>query len=181
MTKAPHVISGGSLEELATAIQKRLEQVEAHIGHFRLDESFATQLKETVEVFNRYAGEGKDPDFHRGESAYELDYATMRPFQPEAVWPSADQPNRAMYPLAEKGPYHTIILAPGALDTNGGPMINEYGQILKAYNRPIKGLYGAGNCIASSGMNAYWGAGATIGPAMTYGYLSALHAAGKIK
>ena len=174
-----HVIIGNTLEELETEIRKRLINLKDNIGHFKLEDEFLSNLKNTINTFNEYAKNGRDLDFNRGETKYEKEYAAMYPFVPNVKWPSEDQPNNSMYPISEEGPYYAIILAPGSLDTNGGPMINENGQILRDYNNPIEGLYGAGNCIASPGINAYWGAGATIGPGMTYGYLAALHAAGK--
>lgn len=173
-----HIIVGENIEDLTSQIKNRLNNLKDKIGNFSLEEDFSKNLKDTIKRFNDFAKNGKDLDFHRGETNYELNYATMRPFIPNVKWPSEDQVNRAMYPLDENGPYYAIILAPGSLDTNGGPMINKYGQILRDYDNPIKGLYGAGNCVASSGINAYWGAGATIGPAMTYGHLAILHAAG---
>jgi hypothetical protein len=41
--------------------------------------------------------------------------------------------------------------------------------------RVIPGLYGVGNCVSSASAEAYWGAGGTLGPIITYGWLAGRH------
>lgn len=171
-----YIIRGNSVSDLAQNINTRLKSLSKHIGSFKLSEDFSENLNATISRYNLNAINGKDLDFNRGETAYELDYATLPPHDRSIKWPSDGQANIALFPIETDSTLYAIILAPGSLDTNGGPMINKHAQILDYDNNPITGLYGAGNCVASSGKAAYWGAGATIGPAMTYGYLAAKHA-----
>ncbi len=173
---APYVITGNTLDELAKNIGARLGRLAPKTGGFALDESFAESLEKTVARFNDFAGKGKDEDFHRGEYAYDREWTTFPPFVPGAKWPPEGSKNYTMYPLAATGPYYAIILAAGTLDTNGGPMINARSQVLDTVGKPIAGLYGAGNCIASPTANAYWGAGSTIGPALAFGHIAGLNA-----
>ena len=179
-TEAPYVISGDTLESLAAAIEVHLGRLKDHTGGFSLDEHFPENLVQTVARFNGFARTGKDEDFQRGDFAYDREWTTFPPTKPNAgKWPEDMTGNYTMAPFSEKGPYHAIILASSTLDTNGGPVINRHGQVLNVRGEVIEGLYGAGNCIASPTANAYWGAGSTIGPAMTFGYLAARHAAGE--
>jgi hypothetical protein len=72
--------------------------------------------------------------------------------------------------FAPGGPYYCILLCGGTLDTCGGPVIDEVGRIMRHDGRAISGLYGAGNCVASPTGEAYWSAGSTLGPALTFGF-----------
>jgi 3-oxosteroid 1-dehydrogenase len=173
---APYVISGSTLDDLSQNIAARLTQLAAKTGGFHLDAGFAENLKQTVARFNAFARAGIDIDFHRGEFNYDREWTTFPPTIPGTKWPPEGTKNYTMYPLSENGPYHAIILGAGTLDTNGGPVINHKAQVLDTENKPIPGLYGAGDCIASPTANAYWGGGSTIGPAMTFGYIAGLNA-----
>ncbi|WP_423363852.1 FAD-dependent oxidoreductase [Mycoplasma sp. P36-A1] len=169
---APHVLSGETIDELSEHLALHIGDIGHTIKDYVLDDDFNENLKETVERFNEFARTGVDKDFKRGESNYDLEYPTFPPTNPNTKHKLNTSKNPSMYPISDKGPYYAIILAAGTLDTNGGVITNEHGQILNNNNEVIKGLYGAGNCICGIGRNSYAGAGATLGPAMTYGYLA---------
>jgi hypothetical protein len=40
-------------------------------------------------------------------------------------------------------------------------------------DRPIRGLHGVGNCVASPTGRAYWAGGGTLGPIFAFAYLAA--------
>ncbi|MEU1548696.1 3-oxosteroid 1-dehydrogenase [Nocardia sp. NPDC005745] len=122
-------------------------------------------LTATVERFNRFARAGRDEDFRRGDSAYDRYYGdpTVRP-------------NPCLAPI-EQGPFYAVEMVPGDLGTKGGLVTDEHARVLDSGDRPIPGLYAAGNNSASVMGNDYAGAGATIGPAMVFGYIAAGHLA----
>lgn len=165
----PHyLISAEDWPGLAEAIDERLAKLEHHTGGARLAPDFTANLAETVERFNRFAEQGVDADFRRGETPIQVDW--NGPGRPGAR-------NPTMAPFRETGPYHCVILGAGALDTSGGPRINAASEVLDATGTPIPGLYGAGNCVAAVAGQAYWGPGATIGAALVYGYIAGKSAA----
>jgi 3-oxosteroid 1-dehydrogenase len=129
-------------------------------------DDFEPTLKATIKRFNGFAKAGKDGDFHRGERQVELLFNG-----PAAEKPVA--PNPTMYPISGKGPYYAALLAGGNLDTKGGPVTNPDGQVLDHVGKPITGLYGVGNCVASASARAYWAGGATLGPILAFAYLAA--------
>ena len=85
-----------------------------------------------------------------------------------------------MFPLAETGPYHAIILAAGTYGTRGGPEIDSRARVLHVRGDPIPGLYGAGNCIASPAGGGYWGGGSQLGPAIVFGAIAGREAATRV-
>jgi hypothetical protein len=170
-----YLMKADTWEGLCSEISGRLGMLSRNTGGFSLDRDFPDNLKRTVDEFNAYAGAGKDSMFHRGDYTYDREWTTFPPRNPDAVWPPEGSKNPTMHPLGE-GPFYAIILASGTLDTNGGPVIDGNGRVLGWDDIPIEGLYGAGNCIASPTAGAYWGGGSTIGPALTFGRLAALHA-----
>lgn len=163
----PFVLSAPTLAELAEQIRARLASLAGAVGEIHLADDFDDRLQETVGRFNQMAANGVDEDFGRGVNSIERTWAGQ---------PRPGMPNATMAPIAASGPYHCVILGPGALDTKGGPVIDGHGRILDLDGSPIEGLYGAGNCVAAPSGQAYWGPGGTIGPAMVFGVLAARHA-----
>ncbi len=123
-------------------------------------------LASTVSRFNENAVKGEDPDFHRGEAAYDKMYGDPRV-----------GPNPCLAPLT-KGPFYAMPIYPGDIGTNGGLLTDDKARVLDAKGKPISGLYAVGNNAASAMGESYPGAGVTIGPAMTFGYIAARHMTG---
>ena len=169
-TQSPYVIEGQTWAELAANIDERLAALEPQIGHFRLAENFSDNLAQTIERFNGFAVSGEDLDFRRGEFPIDAHFHGPRR-------DGNENPNPYMMPLADSGPYYCIILAPGTLDTKGGPVTNTRAQVLDIHENPIPGLYAAGNCVGHFSGQSYWGAGGTLGPALTFGYIAGENAA----
>jgi 3-oxosteroid 1-dehydrogenase len=120
----------------------------------------AGALEATVTRFNDHARKGRDEDFRRGDSAYDRYYGDPRV-----------RPNPNLAPLA-RPPYYAAKIVPGDLGTKGGLRTDARARVLRADGTAIPGLYAAGNASASVMGHSYAGAGATIGPAMTFGYLA---------
>ncbi|HEY3657380.1 MAG TPA: FAD-binding protein [Steroidobacteraceae bacterium] len=116
--------------------------------------------------FNEDAKRGQDPQFGRGHQAYDRYYGDPK------VTPN---PNLA---ALDQAPFYALPINPGDIGSNGGLVINENAQVMHADGEAIAGLYATGNITASVMGASYPGAGATLGPAMTFGYLAALHATG---
>lgn len=171
-SSAPHVMRAQSLDELAVTLQNKLDTIAGATAGFTLSEEFSSQLKKTVVRFNQLAKEGVDLDFSRGRQPIDQFFHFFGPGTPVNTYP-----NPTLHPIADTGPYYAVIMAAGTLDTKGGPKINEHAQVLDTEGKPIPGLYGAGNCIASFSGPAYWAGGATLGPAITFGSIAAAHAA----
>lgn len=123
-------------------------------------------LEATVAEFNEHAREGRDPAFHRGENLYDRYYGD------EKV-----KPNPCVGPL-EKPPFYGIEAYPGELGTKGGLKTDCRARVLDESGNSIAGLYAIGNCSASVMGITYPGAGATIAPAMTFGFIAARDAVG---
>ncbi|OXM58089.1 3-ketosteroid-delta-1-dehydrogenase [Amycolatopsis thailandensis] len=125
----------------------------------------AEALENTVRRFNGFAKSGVDEDFHRGRSAYDHYYGDPR-----------NKPNPSLGPL-DVAPYYAVKIVPGDLGTKGGLRTDPHARVLREDGSVIDGLYAAGNTSAAVMGRTYAGPGATIGPAMVFGYLAAEHLA----
>ena len=125
----------------------------------------AAGLVATAERFSAFARAGKDEDFGRGDSAYDRVYSDPR------VTPN---PNLG---AIDRPPFYAVRIWPGDLGTKGGLLTDEHARVLREDGSVIDGLYAAGNTSASVMGNTYPGPGATIGPALTFGYIGGRHAA----
>jgi 3-oxosteroid 1-dehydrogenase len=161
-----HVIRGSTLPELATAIRERLARYTHVTGGVALGDDFTSNLQASISRFNELAGTGVDLDFGRGQRA------VQQLFNGE-VREEPGRSNPTMWPLREAGPYYAALVTGGTLDTKGGPKTSVDAQVLDDMDRPIPGLYGVGNCVASASRRAYWAGGATIGPMIAFAYRAA--------
>jgi len=144
------VMEANSFEELATKIGAP-----------------PAQLRATADRFNELAHRGHDDDFNRGDSAYDNYYGD----------PTLPNPN--LHPLG-KPPYYAFQIILGDLGTSGGLRTDEHARVLRSDESFVKGLYAVGNTSAAVMGRSYAGAGATIGPAMTFGYIAAKHIADQL-
>lgn len=122
-------------------------------------------LEETIRRYNADAQHGRDPEFGRGSKAYNR-------YQGDAL----HGPNPCVEPL-QTGPFYALKLVPGDLGSFMGLKTNEHAQVVNGSGAPIAGLYAAGNDAASIMGGEYTGAGITLGPALTFGFVAAQHIA----
>jgi 3-oxosteroid 1-dehydrogenase len=121
----------------------------------------AEGLKATAAKIGDYASTGSDLDFNRGETIFDRYYGD------ENV-----KPNPCLGPL-EAAPFYGIEVFAGELGTKGGLKTDARARVLKESGEVIPGLYAIGNCSSPVMGPTYAGAGATLGPAMTFGYIAA--------
>jgi succinate dehydrogenase/fumarate reductase flavoprotein subunit len=124
-------------------------------------------LAATVAEYNHHAARGEDPEFGRGSTPYNRKQGDP-----------AHGPNPCVAPL-DPGPFYAVKVVPGCFGTFAGLKTNEHAQVLDARGQPIPGLYAAGTDMASIMGGYYPAGGINLGPAMTFGYIAGLHAAGK--
>jgi 3-oxosteroid 1-dehydrogenase len=190
----PHIIRAETLPQLAAEFRRRLRAVRDYTDDYTLDDTFDSGLKSTIERFNEYARTGVDLEFGRGSWSRDLGNH-LRPLweksssrwqregktQAECLVEFREQvvarlsnpyPSLTMYPIAEHGPYYGIIIGTNAVDTAGGPEVDESGQVLAEDGRAVPRLFGAGSCVNSPSNGGYWGGGMALSLALSTGWVA---------
>ena len=121
----------------------------------------AEALARSIANINKFSRTGQDPEFGRGGNAYD------RFFGDPTV-----KPNPSLAPI-ETAPFYAVPINLGDLGTKGGLKADAQARVLRADGQPIPNLYAAGNAAGCPFGNCYPGAGGTIGPALTFGYIAA--------
>jgi succinate dehydrogenase/fumarate reductase flavoprotein subunit len=125
-------------------------------------------LVETVQRWNGLVAAGRDRDFGRGDSYYDRFHGD----------PTAPHPTLG---TIERPPYYALPVHLGAVGTSGGPRIDARGRVQHVRDRPIPGLYGAGNAVASPAGPAYFGGGTTNGMGLVWGHIAGDEAPSYVK
>jgi 3-oxosteroid 1-dehydrogenase len=145
------------------ARSRTLAELAARIG------ASTVALAETVRRWNASCAAGSDPEFGRGEGAYQRFCGDPRV-----------TPNPGLGPL-DQPPFYAVEVLAGTIGTKGGPVTDTDGQVLRADGSPIPGLYAAGNVAAFWTADGYPGPGATLAAAMTMGYRAGRHAGRNVR
>jgi len=148
-TRSGYLLKGDTLTELAQA---------AGIN--------PAGLEDTVRHFNVGAERGEDPEFGRGSTSFN-----------RYLGDPDHKPNPNVAPIRQ-GPFYAVKMVMGCLGTFDGIVTDPVGRVLGRDGAPMPGLYAVGNdrdCIMGGN---YPGAGITLGPIMTFGYITGRHLAG---
>jgi succinate dehydrogenase/fumarate reductase flavoprotein subunit len=123
-------------------------------------------LTRTAAKMNEYARAGHDPEFGKGDSAFD-----------RSIGDFTHQPNPCLGPV-ETPPFYAVKVNPGDATTTLGLRIDGRSRVLDAENRPVPGLYACG-----LDMNSLWrgeppanGANNTL--SLTFGFIAGRELAG---
>lgn len=158
-SKYPHALPKQSVPN-NHYVADTLEELARKIG---IDPS---ELEVTARRFSDFARAGVDADFSRGASVWDRNRGGDPAHKPNPTLGSIETP-----------PFYAMPFKASFLGTKGGPRTNEKAEVLDERDEPIAGLYAAGNVMANSFGSKGVGAGTTLGPCLTWGYIAGLNAA----
>ncbi|MCP3471523.1 FAD-dependent oxidoreductase [Bradyrhizobium sp. CCGUVB1N3] len=138
---------------------KSIEQLAEKIG------VAPSSLAATIADYNAHAHEGRDPEFGRGSTIYQRHLGDI-----------SHKPNPCVAPVA-RAPFFALRIYPADLGTAIGMKVDAHARVLREDGTPIAGLYACGNDMGSIMNGNYPGAGITLGPALTFGYIAGRHLA----
>lgn len=119
-------------------------------------------LTETINRVNEDAKDGTDTEFGKGSTSY------------NRYLGDANNPHNACFAPIERGPFYALKIYMGDLGTFAGIKTNSAAQVINQAGTVVQGLYAVGNDAASVMGGNYPGAGITLGPALTFGYIAGL-------
>ena len=122
-------------------------------------------LAQTVARHNEFATSGIDLDYGKGSDAYQRNLGDP-----------SHGPNPCIGVIGTP-PFYAIEVYPGDIGASCGLVTNEFAQVVRRDGTPVEGLYACGNDMDSIMAGYYPAPGVTLGPAMTFGYIAARHAA----
>ena len=122
-------------------------------------------LQQTIEAYNTSAVNGQDPLFGRGSSAFN-----------RYLGDPANKPNPNVRPVSEP-PFYAVKVHVGEAGTYAGLAASPDGEVMDREGKVINGLFVAGNDRASIMSGGYPGPGITLGPILTFAYLTGLRLA----
>ena len=161
-TKYPHLMPKASVP----GNRFEADTLDALAGQIGVD---AVGLVETARRFSEFARAGKDEDFARGANLWDTARGADPAHKPNATLGSIEQP-----------PFYAMPFKASFLGTKGGARTDERARVLRPDGSVIEGLYAAGNVMANSFGSKGVGAGTTLGPCLTWGYIAGRDAGGSI-
>ena len=123
----------------------------------------AAGLAASVAQHNGFVDTGTDTAFHKGSTE-------VSRFNGDPT-----QPNPCLGPI-HAAPFHAVQVWPADAASCTGLRTDADGRVLATGDVAIDGLYACGNDMASVLKGAYPGPGATLGPALVFGYRVGMHA-----
>ena len=140
------------------SILVRADTLEALAAKIGVD---AAGLVASAARMNGYAATGVDAEFGKGDNVFDTYYGDPN-----------TQPNPCLAPI-DRAPFYAVRIDAGDIGTKGGLLTDERARVLRTDGSCIDGLFAIGNTAASMMGASYPGAGSTIGPAMTFGFIAA--------